>query len=94
MDESKLKSFLKFVYPFIYGIDHFLDRVYHIRPSRITVITVFIGIYLSLISFYSYVLKDLPAPSSLSSQAIPLTTHIRDRSGTELYKIYLSYLVR
>jgi 1A family penicillin-binding protein len=37
---------------------------------------------------YAFVFQDLPSPSSLTSQAIPLTTHIRDRKGRELYKIY------
>lgn len=37
---------------------------------------------------YIYVFKDLPAPSTLTTQTPPLTTHILDRNGVELYKIY------
>ncbi len=42
------------------------------------------------IGIYLYVFKDLPSPSSLTTQPVPLTTHIRDRHGVELYKIYAS----
>lgn len=47
---------------------------------------------ISLLSFgtYLYLFKDLPSPKSLTEKPIPLTTHIRDRQGTELYKIYSS----
>ena len=37
---------------------------------------------------YVYVFKDLPAITTLTTQTPPLTTHIRDRHGIELYKIY------
>jgi len=47
-----------------------------------------VAISLSAISFYFYVLKDLPSPRNLPTQSIPQTTHIRDRNGVELYKIY------
>ncbi len=43
-----------------------------------------------IVGIYFYVFKDLPAPSSLTTKPFPLTTHIRDRHGVELYKIYAS----
>lgn len=48
----------------------------------------FFGLLLSMVSFYVYVLKDLPSPRNLSNQSLPSTTHIRDRNGVELFKIY------
>lgn len=38
--------------------------------------------------FYFSILKDLPSVTSLTSNRLRLTTHIRDRNGIELYKIY------
>ena len=37
---------------------------------------------------YLYVFKDLPSPTTLTTQPVPLTTHIRDRNGVTLYKFY------
>ncbi len=37
---------------------------------------------------YYYIFADLPSVTSLTTQPVPLTTHIRDRNGVELYKIY------
>lgn len=88
MADSRLKRVLKSIYPYLYHTDQALISISRVRFSKITIISIFIGLYISLITFYSFVLKDLPAPSSLSSQSIPLTTHIRDRNGAELYKIY------
>jgi len=48
----------------------------------------FIVIVVSGVGMYFYIFQDLPSPSSLESLPIPLTTHIRDRNGTELFKIY------
>jgi 1A family penicillin-binding protein len=87
---SSLKSFLKSVYPVVHFFNQSNYRIRTLRPSKLTVISVFVGIYLSLITFYVFVIKDLPSPSALSVQIIPQTTHIRDRNGIELYKVYLS----
>ncbi len=87
MQPSALKRFLKAIYPVVSGVQSFRIRF---RPSRFTYIAVFSGIFVSFISFYVFVLKDLPSPSSLSTVPVDLTTHIRDRNGTELYKIYQS----
>src|SRR3990172_504292 len=55
---------------------------------RAVTFAVLLTIILSSLFTYQYLFKDLPSPGSLSSQALPQTTHIRDRNGTELYKIY------
>ena len=41
-----------------------------------------------LLFFYFYFLKDLPTPYDLKKHQPKLTTHILDRNGQELYKIY------
>jgi len=41
-----------------------------------------------LIFIYFYFLKDLPTPYDLKKHQPKLTTHILDRNGQELYKIY------
>ncbi|MEN9407607.1 MAG: hypothetical protein RLZZ455_823 [Candidatus Parcubacteria bacterium] len=38
--------------------------------------------------FYFFILKDLPSPTKLSSNALPQSTKIYDRNGTLLYTIY------
>ncbi len=86
MAKVTLKQTLKALYPAIY----LLQSIKFGRPSRITVIAIFIGIFISLISFYIFVLRDLPSPTGLATIPIPLTTHIKDRYGNELYKIYLN----
>ncbi len=84
MRRITLKSFLKKIYPFVCLIRDF-------RPPhpkfRYLVYSSFLLIPIVLF-VYIYIFKDLPSPKSLSSQPVPLTTHIRDRYGTELYKIY------
>jgi penicillin-binding protein 1C len=40
------------------------------------------------VGFYYYVLKDLPSPTILSTDAQPQSTKIYDRNGTLLYTIY------
>jgi len=42
---------------------------------------------LVFLSFYFYILKELPSPQELS-KPLPLTTKILDRNGQVLYKIY------
>ncbi len=92
-----LKQFLKFIYPlasFFNRPAKSISRHPHRKKSsllffsRFTLISVTWGIFLALVTFNIFVLTDLPSPSSLSRQTIPLTTHIRDRNGIELYKIY------
>ena len=82
MDSSKLKNFLKAVYPYL----HFPKLSFRLRFRGLLVLI--ISISLSAISFYFYVLKDLPSPRNLTAQSLPQTTHIRDRNGIELFKIY------
>ena len=47
----------------------------------------FVGLIFS-IWLYFYALKDLPSPEALTKDPVAQTTHIRDRNGVELYKIY------
>ncbi len=75
-----LKSFLKSVY--LFGGQ--------LTPRTILRFLPILGIVLSAVTFYIYILKDLPSPNHLTQQNIPLTTHILDRRGKELYKIYSS----
>lgn len=73
-----LKNFLKSVYP----LTKFRFKVSNLKLICLLVIG-FSGIYW-------YVFRGLPKPSALTTQPIPLTTHIRDRNGEELYKVYAS----
>lgn len=47
-----------------------------------------LGFGILTLVIYLYVFKDLPSPTTLTSQPVPLTTHIRDRNGVTLYKFY------
>lgn len=80
------KSFLISVYPTVRA----LSSIKVPRPRKSFFVLLAIFILLSVFGYFSYeyIFKDLPSPRSLASQPIPLTTHIRDRNGTELYKIY------
>lgn len=92
-----LKSFLKSVYPLLVIFSRFHLPRFH--PPRLhfpklklkfrfyVASTIFVAISAST---YWFLLKDLPSPKSLTEKPIPLTTHIRDRHGVELYKIYAS----
>jgi len=78
-----LKNFLKFIYPLTQlRFPKFKFQISNFKLVAL-VLLVFIGIYW-------YVFRGLPAPSALTTQPVPLTTHIRDRHGVELYKIYAS----
>ena len=80
--DSPLKNFLKTLYPFLTA-----PKIsFRLRRSNILVLA--ISFTLSVITFYFYVLKDLPSPRNLTTQSLPQTTHIRDRNGVELFKIY------
>jgi len=81
-----LKQFLKTIYPAVYPLS--LIKVPRPRKSFYIILSVLILLFTSSLLSYKFVIKDLPSPRSLASQPIPLTTHIRDRHGTELYKIY------
>ena len=88
---SRLKNFLKSIYPVI----NFASTLHPPRLPlfrftyywRLLQLLILIGIGISI---YVYVFKDLPPIDSLATQTPPLTSHIRDRHGTELYKVYSS----
>ncbi len=79
-----LKRALKKIYPLV----AFFSSPRSYPKPFLTLVAIFIGLFASLVSFHLIVLKDLPSPSQLSTQSLPLTTHIRDRNGKLLYKIY------
>lgn len=81
------------------GVKRIVTRLFPLLPTirlpsislspRQWIILLFI---LGTIAFSSlsgvYILKDLPTPETLRSRQPKLTTHILDRNGNELYKIY------
>ena len=87
-----LKNFLKLIYPLtqlrlpVLKIPKLkIDFKFKISNFKLVAL-----VLIGSIGIYLYVFKDLPAPSSLTTKPVPQTTHIRDRNGTELYKIYAS----
>lgn len=81
-----IKSFLKTIFPFFRALS--LIKLPKIRRVHVALVLSAVIIFFLTSFTYIYIFKDLPSPRSLASQPIPLTTHIRDRYGTELYKIY------
>ena len=78
-----LKNLLKFLYLTSSPIRSIrLIRIIRLIPA------ISFPLLLFAISVYFYLLKGLPSPHSLATIPVPLTTHIRDRNGVELYKIY------
>lgn len=49
---------------------------------------ILIPLLFCLAFFYIFILKDLPSPTRLASNALPQSTKIYDRNGTLLYTIY------
>ncbi len=90
-----LKNFLKAIFPLIQTFKNLkfpkfeFDLKLKIKNLKFWAALVLIGSICS-IGIYLYIFKDLPSPSSLTTKSAPLTTHIRDRHGVELYKIYTS----
>ena len=90
-----LKNFLKAIYP-LTQLHLPQINIPHVKIPKVKnfwkignwklVTLVFIG----SIGIYLYVFRGLPSPSTLTTQPVALTTHIRDRNGRELYKIYAS----
>src|SRR3990167_7450811 len=78
-----LKDLLKFLYLTSFPLRSIrLIRIIRLIPA------ISIPLLLFTITIYFYLLRDLPSPRSLANQPLPLTTHIRDRNGQILYKIY------
>lgn len=81
---------LKAIYPTVIFFSNFRFQLRF--PSlkffaKLGLAFVFLLIGLGIFTYY-YVFKDLPQVSTLTSEPIALTTHIRDRHGVELFKIY------
>jgi 1A family penicillin-binding protein len=96
-----LRKLLKSIYPFIVFSSSlqlpkfnfkFIPRLTLGVPSFKTIAKLGLSITVLIVCMavfaYFYVFQDLPAVSSLTLQPIPQTTHIRDRRGVELYKVY------
>lgn len=73
-----LKQILKWCYPIVFFFRHW-RFIFALSAFVLAGFMVFI---------YFYIFKDLPSPRGLATRNLPLTTHIRDRSGAELYKVY------
>ena len=83
-----VKDVLKWTYPYLHPLPRLFFRLRH---PRFSLTRLFIWVFLisfCLLFFYIYFLADLPSPRSLATVPVPLTTHIRARNGTELYKVY------
>ncbi|TSC86088.1 MAG: penicillin-binding protein [Microgenomates group bacterium Gr01-1014_16] len=83
---SSLKDLLKWAYPLVHP-----SLQFHLRPPRFNLFRLFFTVFISSffpLFLYFYFLADLPSPRSLATIPVPLTTHIRDRNGVELYKVY------
>ncbi len=78
-----LHNFLKSIYPAVTVLQL-------IKLPRVRFLYFIPLFFICILGFsvYFFILKGLPSPQSLSVTPIPQTTHIRDRNGTELYKIY------
>lgn len=85
-----LKNFLKIIYPWIHPAFQVRIPKVHLPKLKFKLgLGVWgLGIAAILLTFYFYIFKDLPSIDTLTTQSPPLTTHIRDRNGVELYKIY------
>ena len=83
-----VKDVLKWAYPYLHPLPRLFFRFRHPRFSLTRLFIWVFFISFCLLFFYFYFLKDLPSPRSLATLPVPLTTHIRSRNGTELYKVY------
>src|SRR3989344_6227295 len=83
-----VKVVLKWAYPYLHPLPRLFFRFRHPRFSLTRLFIWVFFISFCLLFFYFYFLKDLPSPRSLATLPVPLTTHIRSRNGTELYKVY------
>ncbi len=78
------KTCLKLIHPLLYAAQTFSfpRKLILIPISLISLSLIF------LVSGYFFVIKDLPPIHKLTESPLPQTTHIRDRNGNTLYKIY------
>ena len=88
--DSRLKHVLKQSFILFDNYNPFTIPQPHRRKKRRILLPALvwsIGFITAAVTFYLYVLKDLPSPKNINTN-LALTTHIRDRNGIELYKIY------
>jgi 1A family penicillin-binding protein len=83
--KHSLKSVFKWLYLKNKPIKIHKNHRFSFRPFFLLLV---FGLLFFVFSIWLYVFKELPSPDLLSTRPIPLTTHIRDRNGNELYKIY------
>lgn len=81
----KLKYLLKWLYFKNQPIKIHKKYRFTVRPFYLLSI---IGICGLGFGAWIYIFKGLPSPDLLTTRPIPLTTHIKDRNGNELYKVY------
>ncbi len=87
---SLLKALLKNVYLFKITFPTLqipLIKLPKIKPNIKFAFAGF-GILILVFGIYMYVFRGLPSPTTLTTKPVPLTTHIRDRNGITLYKLY------
>ncbi len=88
--KSWLKSLLKNVYLFritLPVIQIPLIRLPKLKPNLKFALAGF-GTLILIFGIYFYIFKGLPSPTTLTTKPVPLTTHIKDRNGVTLYKLY------
>jgi penicillin-binding protein 1C len=87
--DSRLKFILKQAYVWFDNYNPFTlpQPRRRVKKSFLPALIWSVGLIFAAVTFYLYVLKDLPSPKNINTN-LALTTHIRDRNGVELYKIY------
>jgi 1A family penicillin-binding protein len=70
------------------NLENKLDKIFNIKQFTRTKIVLICLFLVFALSFYYFILRDLPLPTKLSSSSNPQSTLIYDRSGKLLYNIY------
>ncbi|MBI5358124.1 transglycosylase domain-containing protein, partial [Candidatus Amesbacteria bacterium] len=84
--KSRLKNILKKIY--LVKTIQFSIKIPTPKLPKLNLALSVFGILTLVIGIYVYVFRGLPSPTTLTTKPVPLTTHIRDRNGTTLYKLY------
>ncbi|MCI0532298.1 MAG: hypothetical protein L0Y74_10200, partial [candidate division Zixibacteria bacterium] len=83
-----LKTCLKFIHPFVYALQTFSLPRNLLKYSVFCLVFICCICSVGFIGVYLYIIRDLPPLHQLTETPLPQTTHIRDRNGQTLYKIY------